>query len=436
VFLLPVTVSGDGTAIGLVQISLTYSLNVVVALISITTLWLSCSLLSREVENYNIHMVVSKPCPRWILWMGKWFGVFLMHSIILIVSATIIYGLILWRVHKGQFSETELKRLNQEILVGRREYKPEILNIHDEVEAAYLKKRFELAEGHDVAKVKRSLGEAIAKRKSEIKPGETRDWNFRGVALGKDTDMISLRYRIYSGSATDTNQYLIPCQWGFRLPEEAKKVADPFGMVPLSVLGGTFQEMPVLAKQVVDTENQGAVVVRFKNMPAEYWKMKEAPSVVIQSADDPVLLAKISGFLSNYIRSMILAIFQIAFLAALGTTVGALFSTPVAAFVAISYLIIGLSVNMAISAPLKMNGVYQYKSVTQKCLHYFARGLGTVVVSVGDLDATSDLANGRLVEYSRLGQAFLTLLLLRSGLIAGFGIWILSRRQLGLVIKK
>ena len=50
VFLLPMTVSGDGTAIGLVQISLTYSLNVVVALISTTTLWLACSLLSREIE--------------------------------------------------------------------------------------------------------------------------------------------------------------------------------------------------------------------------------------------------------------------------------------------------------------------------------------------------------------------------------------------------
>ena len=45
VFLLPVTVSGDGTAAGQLQIAITYSLGVVVALISTTTLWLSCALL-------------------------------------------------------------------------------------------------------------------------------------------------------------------------------------------------------------------------------------------------------------------------------------------------------------------------------------------------------------------------------------------------------
>ena len=113
VFLLPMTVSGDGTAVGLVQISLTYSLGIVVTLISTTTLWLSCSQLSREIEAYNIHLVVSKPCPRWLLWLGKWFGIFVMHSVILLVSAAIVFVLIQWRVARGNFSEAELIRLDK-----------------------------------------------------------------------------------------------------------------------------------------------------------------------------------------------------------------------------------------------------------------------------------------------------------------------------------
>jgi len=51
VVLLPVTLAGDGTARGQVQISLTYSLGVVVALISTTTLWLRNT--DDETEVYD-----------------------------------------------------------------------------------------------------------------------------------------------------------------------------------------------------------------------------------------------------------------------------------------------------------------------------------------------------------------------------------------------
>jgi len=145
----------------------------------------------------------------------------------------------------------------------------------------------------------------------------------------------------------------------------------------------------------------------------------------------------VTGFLSNYLRSMVLAIFQIAFLAALGCTVGAAFSTPVAAFAAISYLVIGLSVQAAISAPLQNeDGSYQYKGFADKTAHKFAQVVSVLVVSVDDLDATSDLIKGNLVEYRRLGTAFLNLVLIRTGLISAVGIWILSRRELGTVIKR
>ncbi|MBQ7650899.1 MAG: hypothetical protein IJS15_08065, partial [Victivallales bacterium] len=145
VFLLPVTISGDGTAKGLVQISITYSLGIVVALISTTTLWLSCSQLSREIESYNIHLVVSKPCPKWTLWVGKWTGIFLMHTAILIVSAALIFALIQFRVRyetsKGHFSKVEIEQLDKEIRVGRRSFYPEPGNIMERVNAEYEKKK-------------------------------------------------------------------------------------------------------------------------------------------------------------------------------------------------------------------------------------------------------------------------------------------------------
>ncbi|MFA6930200.1 MAG: hypothetical protein WCT05_07725, partial [Lentisphaeria bacterium] len=179
------------------------------------------------------------------------------------------------------------------------------------------------------------------------------------------------------------------------------------------------------------------VVVRFINLPQEFWGQGQAASAVFQAKDRPVILCKVTGFLNNYLRSLVLAIFQIAFLAALGCTVGAAFSTPVAAFAAIAYLVIGLSVQAAVSAPLRnADGSFQYKGITDKAVHKFAQLVSVIVVSVDDLDATSDLTKGNLVEFRRIGGAFLSLVLIRTGIISGIGIWILTRRELGTVIKR
>ena len=109
-----------------------------------------------------------------------------------------------------------------------------------------------------------------------------------------------------------------------------------------------------------------------------------------------------------------------------------------AAFVAVTYLLIGLAVGPAINAPLQNDdGSYQYKGFSDKAAHIVAMyGVRPLVVSVDDLDATSDLAAGRLVENGRLIYSFFTLLIFRTGLISGIGLWIINKRELGAVIRK
>ncbi|MBP1582985.1 MAG: ABC transporter permease [Victivallales bacterium] len=469
VFLLPTTVSGDGTASGLVQITLTYSLNVVVALISTTTLWLSCSLLSREIEAYNIHLVVSKPCPRWKIWLGKWFGVVVMHGVILAISAVIIYGLTMWRVSHGNFTPGELERLKREVLVGRRSFRPVLPDFTKDAEKDYERRLSEFPEDHDPEVTKGDIMRQMMATYGSVKPGEQKEWTFRNVKLSSDQEDIFLRYRMFSGDTKDTNQKLIPCIWGFKLPPLASQTPDPFVMKAYSVAGGTYQEfsisefltgqmgplpvtatvkvngeeqqregyIPVPAAFTIDKDKDNSLVVRFANLPPEAWGGIEPATAVFQIADGPMILTKVTGFAANYCRTMLLALFQIAFLAALGCTVGAAFSTPVAAFAAIAYLVIGLSVQMAVTAPLRNDdGSYMYKNNYEKVNHKFAQLVSVLVVSVDDLDSTADLARGALVEYKRIGYTFVTMLLMRSGLLAALGMWILSRRELGAVIRK
>lgn len=441
VFLLPMTVSGDGTAMGLVQIALTYSLGIVVALISTTTLWLSCSQLSREIEAYNVHLVLTKPCPKWKLWLAKWTGIFVMHTVILIVSAAVIYAFIQGRVKyetaKGHFSKDEIEQLNKEIRIGRRAFYPEPGKFDAKIEEEYARKKDEL-KGQSAASAKAEIRRQLVAKDGEVAPGDRKVWTFRGVSGKGDT--LYLRYRVYSGSTSASSQVDMPCIWGVRDPSAPPEVTDPFVYDPntLYAMGGSFHEIR-LSPNCIDKNNGHTVQISFVNPPAghKFWRGVKASSAVFQSNDGPVVMVAVASFFDNYCRAILLAIFQLAFLTALGCTVSSAFSTPVAAFVAVTYLVIGLSVQPAIDAPLKNDdGTYKYKGFSDRAAHYLAMGVGQVVVSVDDLDATSDLARGRLVEGLRLTRSFFSLLLFRTGMISAIGIWILTKREMGAVIRK
>jgi len=439
VFLLPMTVSGDGTLMGLVQISLTYSLGIVVALISTTTLWLSCSQLSREIESYNIHFVLSKPVSRAMVWFGKWCGIFLMHTLILLISALLIFALIQFRVKyetsRGRFTQAEVDKLDKELRVGRRAFLPEPVNYEQQVSEEY-KKDFEQYKSQSEESAKNSIRAKLRQKDGEVVPAGVKTWTFKNVT--KDSDILFLRYRVYSGGTQANSQKNIPAFWGIKDPSAPAGVTDPFSIFPSYVMSGTFQEIK-LTPNCIDTNNGNTVTLRFYNPPkgSEFWRGTEAASAIFQPADGPAILVAVSSFESNYSRAILLAIFQIAFLAALGCTVSAAFSTPVAAFVAVTYLVIGLSVQAAIDAPIPNgDGTFMYQHFYDKPLHLFAIGMGKLVVSVNDLDATSDLASGRLVEGKRLLDSFLWLLIFKTGLISLIGVWILNKRELGAVIRK
>ena len=78
---LPLLLKDDGTARGFVQILLTYSLGLTVTTLALSTLWLSCSLLAKDIEDCRIQMLVVKPVSRWKIWLGKWLGVMTINAL-------------------------------------------------------------------------------------------------------------------------------------------------------------------------------------------------------------------------------------------------------------------------------------------------------------------------------------------------------------------
>src|ERR1700761_6845399 len=114
---LPLVIKDDGTARGFTQIIITYTLSAITALLGLSTLWLSCGTLARDIEECQIQVVVTKPVARWQIWLGKWLGIVTLNAALLGISGACVFGLLEYRASK--LPANVQKTLREEILVAR-----------------------------------------------------------------------------------------------------------------------------------------------------------------------------------------------------------------------------------------------------------------------------------------------------------------------------
>lgn len=119
---LPLLLKDDGTARGFTQILLTYTLSVITALLGLSTLWLACGTLARDIEECQMQMVVVKPIHRWQIWLGKWLGIVSLNAALLALAGGSVYGLLQWRA--AQLPEDQQRILRNEVLVSRGSARP------------------------------------------------------------------------------------------------------------------------------------------------------------------------------------------------------------------------------------------------------------------------------------------------------------------------
>ena len=103
IIVLPLTVVGDGTAHSYIQVSLQYCLGAISFILSMSTIWLGCVTMGTDIESYRLHMVVSKPISRVTIWLGKWTGVIVVHTVLLIISSLLVYAFILLQFYYPGF---------------------------------------------------------------------------------------------------------------------------------------------------------------------------------------------------------------------------------------------------------------------------------------------------------------------------------------------
>src|SRR5580765_5587237 len=111
---LPILIKDDGTARGFTQILLTYTLSTITTLLGLSTLWLACGTLARDIEDCQMQVVAVKPIARWQIWLGKWLGIMSLNAALLAISGASVFVLLQWRATR--LPEAEQQILRNEVL--------------------------------------------------------------------------------------------------------------------------------------------------------------------------------------------------------------------------------------------------------------------------------------------------------------------------------
>jgi hypothetical protein len=420
---LPMVIKDDGTARGFTQILLTYTLSVITGLLGLSTLWLACGTLARDIEECQMQVVATKPIARWQIWLGKWLGIMSLNAALLALSGACVYGLLQWRATKLPAAEQTV--LRQQVLVARGSAREQ--NYDAEIDAAterILQGRLKNSpvDKVDVPEVRKQIREQVKADFQLVPPGYSRPWQ---IDLGFAKNFLRnkpLQLRVKFNSAQKSPSGTFVALWQVGDPNSA----NLWRSEPMSLAPDTFHEFRIPANLFDD---KGVLTVLFKN--------PNDTALLFPLEDGLEVLYPQGGFTLNFARGLGIIFCWMALLAALGLMAASFLTFPVAAFFSLAVLTIGLSsgtLHEVVESGTVMGGNGETgvmgHSVVDAMLIPLFKGCLMVIKLVENFSPIDSLSSGRSISWSELGTAFGQIVLLPGGIIAVIGILLFNRREL------
>lgn len=418
---LPLTVKSDGTVAGHVRLVLGYTLGFASLILGLAAVWAGCGAVSLEVQNRQIHLVVTKPVHRIQVWLGKWLGLLALNAALLAFAGAVTYGLLKWTTRADRLGPDEQVRLRQEILTARRGIAPVPADVEDEARRRLDEARAQgsvppdMAESDALQAIRRNL----LLRAFTVAPGETHRWEFPWPAHPPSREPLLFRF---SFASSEISLEKVTGRWRIgragSAPYEFAEAHAP--SVPHSFT------VPAPA-----ADGTGPLVV-------EYANVNPSPITVIFEPEGGLrLLVHERSFEANYLRALLVLFVNLAFLSALGVAAGSLFSMPVAAFTSFCGLLI-----IQAAAYVQSLGTVEAHHHGPEPAHapaFWTALLAAVLKAVTWVanplhgpDPLGLLASGELITGAMLGHAVLVKGVLYSGVLALLSAWILNRREVAL----
>lgn len=321
---LPRLVAGDGTPASDLHIRLRYTLAFGTAVLGLATLWSACAAFAAEIDSRRIELTAVKPVHPLTLWLGRWVGLLVLNALLL---AAVVAG-VRWQLTGHGNSAAGAQR--GAALLCRTVARPVLPS--PEIEArrmlASLQQAGRLQPGFSPAAALRQLTLEVRNRYAVIQPGERVSWTFRLDQPVAASGRLWLRLRFDTAKESMTDVRGV-CR--------LRRPGDPAWSAEVSLNDSILNELelPVSAPRLA-----GAHVLELE---FEDQCPPQAAALLIQPRQAVAVLTPAGPFALNLVRVWLAHLALLAALAALGLTLGACFSFPVAAFIASALLIVVLA---------------------------------------------------------------------------------------------
>jgi hypothetical protein len=421
---LPLVIKDDGTAQGFTQIILTYTLSAITALLGISTLWLSCGTLARDIEECQIQVVATKPIARWQIWVGKWLGIISLNAVLLAISGGCVYGLLQYRATK--LPAAEQKILREQVLVARGSAKEKSFDA--EIDAATERALADRLKNSpvttaDLPEVKKQIREQVKAELQVVPPGYvSRAWRIDlGFAKNFLRDQpLQLRVKFNAANKSSSGTFMV--LWQVGVPEKTKFWQSE----PMSLAPDTFHEFEIPANLF---DNDGVLTIVAAN--------PNNTALLFPLADGMEVLFPQGGFALNFARGLGIIFCWLSLMAALGLMAASFLSFPVATFFSLAMLVVALSSGTlaetvgsgSVAAGNEETGAAGH-SVADVLLIPAFKGILAVIQLVENFSPIDSLSTGRSISWGELGAALVQIVLLPGGIIGILGIIFFNRREL------
>jgi len=422
---LPVLLKDDGTARGFTQILLTYTLTTITALLGLSTLWLACGTLARDIEECQMQVVATKPIARWQIWLGKWLGIVSLNAFLLALAGGSVYGLLMYRATK--LPATEQHILKNEVLVARGSARE--ANMDREIESQterQLQERLQKSPVTiaDLSQVRNMIRERIKSEYQQVAPGGYRPWR---IDLGSAKNYLVgrplyLRLKFNSAEKSPSGTFGLLLQAGE--PNKSKNLWAT--REPLSLAPDTFHELEI-PEDLFNSEGIITIVALNPNNATLLFPLDEGMEVLYREG----------SFGLNYLRGLGIIFCWMALLTTVGLAAASFLSFPVAAFCSLAVLLMGLSSGTLTNA-VNDGTVMGYDEESNKAgssvvdvvaIPFFKLAL-EVINLAKDFSPVEALSTGRSITWGELARAFVQIVFVMGGMIGAFGVWAFTRREL------
>ena len=421
---LPALIQGDGTLLGRLQIILRYALGFAVTILSLVTLWAGCGGVAREIEDRRIYLIVAKPVHRHEIWLGKWVAIVGLDAVLLTLVGLVIAGMLAWTVSTAPDTPSERDHAVAQLLLAR-----------DSVLAEPPSADFEASVRQEVETVVKSQKTPAELNLSTI-AADVRRNRLRSALTIPPGKSLALTF-VTPPNRLPGQELVLSFTAASSRPERAWMVISwQFGQGAQASFMQTTNYPGVPWKQripaVAVASNNTLVIVLSRQSGPD-------PAVLLLAPDGqaPELLVPVGHFGMNLARALLIAWCRLAFLAALGLSVGCLLSMPVA--VCVAFFVMVLLTSSGYVENVAVTGVFYVAEegpppgqgwVDDAVLHMF-KAVNVVTAPIVELDPIPLIAEGRRVSWGMAGQAVALLAGLYVIVTALAGMALFWRRELG-----